>query len=518
MKKYIIKISKWLTIFSSLMFFACTEDDIEVTPTKEVAKAYYLQKENVETILWTTYNFLWVRTGPWGNSHCAWSNFASDDAYTGGSDETDQMTYQQADAYIVTPADAGGNLITQWKVNFQGIYACNLLIDNVPDKDDYNRQAIAEAKFLKAFYYFELARMFGGLPLLKTTNTPENIVARSPYDETLEYIATLLREAIAMKKLDGSTPALQQRTTQSGPSNARATLASAQALLGKVYLYQKKYADAITILSEVDKNPNYALEASYNDVFRTSNKFGKESIFEISYSKSNGSKGEALGNGEFQLFGPRPASLSQFDDDLLAGWGFDQPTQNLVDAYKSENDYIRLYQTTISCDSLQKIYQAYNKTTATITWQNSKDGYWDGKHLPRNSNRGTAWGNDLSNTVVIRLADVYLMLAEAYNRTSDDGNAQKYLNKVRARVGLPDVTKTGDALYDAIKLERRLELALEGERYFDLVRWGDADKVLGPLGYSTGTPGTATHGLFPIPLPEINRTKGPNMLIQNDGY
>ncbi len=507
-----------LTATLILVLVACTEKDIEVTPTTELAENYYQQPENVQTILWTTYNFLWVRTGPWGNSHRAWGNFPSDDAYTGGADDTDQQTYQDADKYVVTPLDPAANLTTQWRINFQGIYACNLLIDNVPDNKDDNLQAIAEAKFLKAFYYFELARMFGGLPLLKQT-TPSTVqVPRSSYEETLEYIASLLRESIEMKKLDGSTPALQNRSGLSGPLNARVTLAAAQALLGKVYLYQKKYNEAITILENVAQNPNYQLEPNFTDIFKSNNKFGMESIFEVSYDKNNAVDGSAMGNGEIQLFGPRPTSLSQFDADLLAGWGFDQPTQDLVDAFKSQNDTIRLKATAISNDSLEKIYHTYSGTSEPITWQNSKDGYWDAKHLPRKSNRGAGWGNDLTNTIILRLADVYLMLAEAYNRTGNDSKAQEYINKVRTRVGLPNVSATGDALYQAIKLERRLELALEGERYFDLLRWGDADAVLGPLGYSNGTPGTKTKGFFPIPQAEIDKTYGPNKLIQNEGY
>ncbi|MGC8802530.1 MAG: RagB/SusD family nutrient uptake outer membrane protein, partial [Bacteroidales bacterium] len=401
MKK--IKKIIFLTAGIMVLFSACTEKDIEVTPTTEIADAYYLQPENVSTILATTYNFLWVRTGPWGNSHRAWGNFPSDDAYTGGSDDGDQQTYQDADKYQVTPLDPAANLTTQWRVNFQGIYACNVLIDNVPPTSDLNLRAIAEAKFLKAFYYFELARIFGGLPLLKNVASPTEIIPRSTYEETLEYIATLLREAIDTKKSDGS-PALTQRSGLSGPDNGAVTLAAAQALLGKVYLYQKKYSEAIDILLKVDSNPNYALETNYADIFNATNKFGKESIFEVSYAKPNGVDGSPMGNGEIQLFGPRPQSISQFNNDLLAGWGFDQPTQSLVDAYESQSDNIRLKKTVISADSLQQIYNAYTGTNDPIAWQNGKDGYWDGKHLPRQSNRGQAWGNDYTNTIIIRLA------------------------------------------------------------------------------------------------------------------
>lgn len=112
------------------------------------------------------------------------------------------------------------------------------------------------------------------------------------------------------------------------------------------------------------------------------------------------------------------------------------------------------------------------------------------------------------------MSDVYLLLAEAYNQSGDDANALLFLNKVRDRVNLPPVNKSGSELFQAIKDERRLELALEGERYFDLLRWGDTDRILGPLGYTEGTPGTATGGLFPFPQTEIDATG----YAQNEGY
>jgi hypothetical protein len=126
--------------------------------------------------------------------------------------------------------------------------------------------------------------------------------------------------------------------------------------------------------------------------------------------------------------------------------------------------------------------------------------------------------------ILLRLGDIYLLLAEAYNQTGDDVNALIWLNKVRARVNRPPLSSSGATLYQNIKDERHLELALEGDRYFDLVRWGDASAVLlgntsaGIFSYDEGTPGKKTYGLFPIPDLEITRTTGSNALTQNPGY
>ena len=274
---------------------------------------------------------------------------------------------------------------------------------------------------------------------------------------------------------------------------------------------KEKYSEAITYLSQVNKE----LTMKFPDIFESD--FTDESIFEINFTKVLGPGNTTYGNYEIQLYGIRTGDV-QVNENIGSGWGFNQPSKDLVAAFQAQNDIVRLNATAISSDSAQKLHDAF-KPNDVISWVNEISGYWDRKHIPNPTKRGPSWQAFENNNILFRMADVKLLLAEAYNRSGNDNNAKIELNKVRARVNLPEVTSSGEELYAAIKLERRLELALEGERYYDLVRWGDAASVLAPIGYNeTSGPGVNTKGLFPIPQGEINRNSGANNLTQNPGY
>jgi starch-binding outer membrane protein, SusD/RagB family len=538
----------FISILTAMIFsFACSEKDLELQPTRENAITYYQQPENIQSAIWTAYYTLQAKNTPvWGNSHVLWGNLPSDDARSGGADALDQESFQKSDTYTSTPLDPAFNLTTMYGENFKGISACNLITDALANPTtDLGIQAVAEAKFVKALCYFYLVRMFGGLPILRNSPTPEDNIPRATAEETMSYIAEILEEAVNAKLLDGTTPALPQKSGLGDiPNEGRASLASAQALLGKVYVYQKEYTKAIEILLKIENSGNYILDPSYYQIFNP-NHYSDECLFQVNYTTNVGPNGKQLGYGEIQLMGPRSAFSGRINDTIGTGWGFDQPTADLVNEYKSMNDNVRLHVTTVSSDSLQSLAYIYNAPDLLVIkadslknptkfqtkyngqtvyevwhakheriWTNNVDGYWDGKHLPNPKNVGASWTNTKYNLILLRLADVYLLLAEAYNQSGNDGSALVYLNKVRERVSLPAISKSGSELFDAIKLERRLELALEGERYWDLQRWGDADRVLGPLGYSEGTPGTKTKGLFPIPQTEIDATG----FAQNEGY
>jgi hypothetical protein len=281
-------------------------------------------------------------------------------------------------------------------------------------------------------------------------------------------------------------------------------------------MYHKKYDKAIEVLTPVATNSNYALEPGFWKVFKGTNRHGMESIFEINFS----SLGTSEGNSDIFLFGPRAGVT--FNDTITSGWGFNQPTNLLVDAFKSMNDKVRLNATVFFADTLQAYYNRAQGKVTPIVWTFPRDGFYDRKHYPDpNLSVGNTHSRFSNPDIILRLGDVYLMLAEAYVRSSNTGKALEFINKIRDRVKLPQLSSV--TLAD-VKLERRLEMALEGERYFDLVRWTgdgdqiDADHVLAPLGYDIGTPGTKTNGLFPIPQAEINSTYGANKLVQNGGY
>jgi starch-binding outer membrane protein, SusD/RagB family len=518
--KRIVKYLSLLMIF--LTVYSCTEKDLEFESTQINYVAYYQTDDQVSAALTAAYDpmgYVWFfRAQRWGASLKTWGNFASDDAYAGGADQNDQPTYQQADNYTVSPSDPSFGLESMWGYYFKGIYRSNLIIVNVKPDTKFKKFAIAEAKFTKAFYYFYLARMFGGLPLIDNIPLPTDVIPRATQDETFTYIETLLVDAIGSGDL-------QERSGGADPGNGLATIASAQALLGKVYMYHKKYTEAISTLSAVATNAQYALEPAFWRIHKGTNLHGIESVFEINFSNVL-----FEGNADIYLFGPRGSVL--FNDTVTSGWGFNQPTQSLVDAFTAQNDLIRLNATVFRSDTLQSWYNKTTGAVSPIVWVHNITDYWDRKHYPDpNLSVGNVFNRFTNPDVVLRLGDVYLMLAEAYVRTGDNSNALTYINLIRSRAHLPALTAV--TLPD-VKKERRLELALEGERYFDLVRWTgdpdliDADHELGipddakgitaTNNYAIGTPGTKTKGLFPIPQVEINATSGPNKLVQNDGY
>jgi len=290
----------------------------------------------------------------------------------------------------------------------------------------------------------------------------------------------------------------------------RFTKGAAQALLGKVYLYDGKNALAAAQLAEVNGTPGATnqygnhLLSNFGDLWITSNKFNAESLLEASHTNTgNASWGGVSwgteGNIVNVMVGPRGyAKLSPSAPELPSGWSFSVITQDLYDAIKLDP---RFGATILDLKAMKLAgladYIAGDEDT----------GYFLNKFLPRQSDVTTGTGDAVLNyqqdTYIIRLADTYLLEAEALGGTGT--RAQALLDAVRARVGLPSVPVS----MAAIKAERRLELAGEGHRFFDLVRWGDAASKLAGKGFVAGK-----NEIFPIPYKELENTQ----LIQNPGY
>jgi hypothetical protein len=274
-----------------------------------------------------------------------------------------------------------------------------------------------------------------------------------------------------------------------------------------VYLYEKKWNEAAAELAQVNGTPGgtskygYRLVANFSDIFRPDNKFNTESILEITHTSiaasAWGNTAKVEGFVASTMFGPRSYNGPLF----YAGWGGCPITPSLFDAIH----YDPRYSTTIAdVDSLVKLGQA----TYIPGYQNT--GHFALKFAPlnsfKNAGAGPATINYPQDYIETRLADTYLMEAEALVQGGGDATrAAALLNAVRARVRLAPVAATLDNIYN----ERRLELATEGHRWYDLVRTGRAAAVLGPLGFKANK-----NEFLPIPLPELNNTK----LAQNAGY
>ena len=282
-------------------------------------------------------------------------------------------------------------------------------------------------------------------------------------------------------------------------------------------MYQEKWAEALAALEQVIQSNQYGLEPSIGKVFSQAGEFGRESIFEVNYTNArNYNWGnfpwdwQPESNIHIQLMGPRGDFYKKAPaDSLIGGWGFLPPRASLYQAFIASGDVQRRRNTVMSVDELRAAGGDWTEPNAY-----DFEGYFQrryGTFLTQTSTSGGDVGelNYGTNWRLIRYADVLLMAAEAAYRSGNESKARDYLNDVRNRSGLGDLNVSGNALFGAIVNERRLELAFEGHRFIDLVRWGLANQELGTLGFQTGK-----HEVLPIPSQDI-RTAG---LEQNPRY
>lgn len=499
--KYILLLS----LFAA--FTACNEDDLTLKPEgKELDVTFYKTEEQIKQALYAAYDpFQHVI---WGGIPFMFGSVTSDDAIAGGSDLTDQKGYQVLDRFSAAALeDKETNIHDFWVSRFKMIYRCNLIINFADANSALGKKALAHAYFVKAYAYFELTRMFGGMPIIDKVATPDDRFTRASQTDTWLAIEGYLKKSLeyGMPKRSGGVD-----------PDGLATEASVQTLLGKVYVYQKKYVEAIPVLESVAGNNQYGLEENYGMIFWPGNKHGKESIFEINFTNTDGGTiwdQYVNGNASYTLVSPRTGEVGIKNATFNWGWGMNQPTKKLAAAFDAMGDTARKNHSIISSDSILKV-------SPTTVFDKSITGYWDLKHIRRKGFFVNATQVN-QNIILLRLSDVYLLLAEAYANNNNETKALEYLNKVRTRAKLPAAT-AGD-VFTKVKKERQLELCLEGDRYFDLVRWGDAVTELtgeeydaGGFNYATGKPGVATKGLFPIPQNEINALGDSN--FQNEGY
>ncbi|MCK7556619.1 RagB/SusD family nutrient uptake outer membrane protein [Chitinophaga sedimenti] len=433
-------------------------------------------------------------------------NAASDDHLAGGGGPNDVSQFQVFSNYTLTPATGPQDEL--WRRNYSGIFRANVLLEklpNIPMDESKKKRFIAEAKFLRAYFNFDLVRMFKNVPLFtKPVATSEmyNVLQATP-EEVYAQIEKDLQEAIAEPLLPDQVPV----ATDGG----RVTKGTAYALLGKVLLYQKKWGPAAEALKEVNATPGqanpkygYKLLPNFGDLWKSDNatKYNSESIMEMAFTSTSAGTWNCVacteGNVLNIMVGPRgykPKTAGA--PDYVSGWSFLVVTKDLFDAIHGDPRY--LY-TVANLDSLEKngiadYEKGFNNT-----------GYFLEKFAGRVRNQTTGGGtkelNYPQNMYEIRLADTYLMEAEALVRAGETGavgtRSYSLLNAVRARVGLTPVPATIDNIFK----ERRLELAGEGHRWFDLVRSGQAPTVLKDRGFVEGK-----HEILPIPLLEMENTK-----------
>ena len=374
-----------------------------------------------------------------------------------------------------------------WRGLYEGVYRSNLAIANIPGinmAEALKNQYVGEAKFLRALFYFDLVNIFGAVPLVTQPlpDTDASLIARTPVADVYKVIIADLLAA------EAGLP-----VSHSGANLGRVTKGAAQALLGKVYLYNKDYANAEKYFLLVINSGKYGLMDNFQEVWHRSFENNKESIFEVQFADIGGS-GSNGRNGSYL-----PAVNGATGSGLATKRAFDafDPTdpRRAMSIFRPGDSFAPNVSTALATFSA-----VWSATGYAV-----KKGMWPIMYVNSNG----------INYPIIRYADVLLMYAEAANELNKLTEARAAVNQVRARpsVNMPALTaaNTGSKadMFNAINKERQVELMFEFIRFNDLRRWGLALQELGPIGYQ------AKHALFPIPQLELDINP---KLTQNQGW
>lgn len=521
---------------ATLSLSSCNDWLTEETPGTTKVSEFFTSLSTAEAVVNAAYVPMTWEFGTTYYPEWYFGDIVSDDALKGGQDINDGADLRELENF---KANSDNEILLEYyRAQWQGIQRANLAIDEIPttrietEGDEAEKQAkyrdryLGEAYFLRGYYYFRLARMFGGMPLIDYVIKSSNQWAqtRSTMDKTLNF---------AIEDFKRAENLLWKKDKYSNEELGRATKGAAQAMLLKANLYradylrnagneteaQKYFAEAAKWGKEVIQSRQYSLWPNYLDNFRLANENGRESVFEIQYTEEATSDygGEGYTRGTMTTILQRSRS-SAFGE---AGWGYDRPTQNLYNEYEAgdaRRDETILVPTDEQIETpAQEIYCGDRMLNRKYAMYN--DGANGGIYKLAHATRSP------KNNIQIRYADVLLMYAEACCESGDMPSAKSALKEVRDRAGLSQFPYTAviqgqtvtfndnqEDLRKAIRHERRVELAMEGHRWFDLTRWGIAKETMDTyMAGETeeakelyGTFQKGKHELFPIPSKEID--------------
>jgi len=460
------------------------------------------------------------------------ADMCTDDMWMGNTTQTNSDYY---DVVFYTGNGHTNATSNYWQYRYKGILRTNVSIERIPDANisDANLKArfIGEAKFIRAFHYFELVKNFGGVPIVDKMTMPNEVegIVRQSVDSCYNFIINDLKDAIKV---------LPRRSEYSSSDIGRATKGAAQGYLAKVYLYQKKYELAEEVLNDMIKREgiDFDLLPDFGQVWDIDHNNSIESLFEVQYSD----------DPNYNIGGRISVVCGSRDD---SGWSWGLPTSNLEKAFLDAGDTERLKWTIIK-DGATEIPgepAVDSENPYVISASKHKSGRVSRKLYEPQAKRPTNYdaNHNPLNYRLLRYADILLMHAEVENALGKDAEALISINKVRSRVHLEPLTSTDTELRDDIRNERRLELALEGNRLYDLRRWDDDSghkmiaNVMGPNGtfvkYNTeestdeyelsNQKEASDEGsqfdenrdlLFPIPNSEVTMSNG--TIVQNKNY
>ena len=425
-------------------------------------------------------------------------DIASDEA-TKGSNPGDGSAISVYDNFTYQSNE--GSLDRWWRTLYQGIRRANLVIVNLPSSSSVSEplktRLLGEARFLRAYFYSTLVRSFGDVPKVLEIDPPLNLT-RAPSSE--------IYNEIIFPDLEFAATNLPEKSDYGPEDLGRVTRGAAKGLLARMYLFLGDFANVEKYCTEIINSGQYDLESDYSFAFDEYHENGVESLFEIGALPFSFSEG---GNQYANTLGVRGTPNR--------GWGFGRPSYPLITSF--DQDDPRLDKTVVFLNEIIEgvIITGDGSTPDTTRIDNQivEIECYNQKIWTSGSGTDENWGH---NKRIIRYADVLLMAAEAHNELNQPDQALIYLNSVRnrARHGnntlLPDIITTDQALLrQAIYDERSYELALEGLRFWDLIRTNRAESILSPMGFIKGI-----HELFPIPQSEIDISEG--RILQNFGY
>ncbi|MGF1635690.1 MAG: RagB/SusD family nutrient uptake outer membrane protein [Cyclobacteriaceae bacterium] len=482
-----------LIIISIITVQACSEDFIELAPISNAnVDIFFKSQGDFESAIVGAYATL-ASSGTYHDYMQLIGDLRSDNTEMGTTASVRFPFFDMSEFRDQVTSTIFNNV---WNHHFQGISRANLILEKIDEielSETFEQRIVGESRFLRALFYFNLVRVFGDVPLLSANlNSIEEAYSIGRTDQDLVYdqiIEDLIfAESVLPIEVRGEA--------------GRATKGAAMALLGKVYLTLHEYEKAGIKLKEVIDADQYGLMTNYEDLWMVENKNHKESIFDVQFSRSS-----TFSTGSDFVIRYTPYLYTNLPY-YSTGGGYNIPTEDLINAYE-ENDLRKNA-------SLREFYVTPNNDTI--------DGL-EGRYCIKFYNMPTLGQGSDDNWPVIRYADVLLMYAEALNEISfqADGEAFTYLNEIRNRAGLPDKTagnpnqelriNTQDEFRLAIEQERRVELAFEGHRWFDLVRTGRAIEVLNPKVNDD----IQVHQLL-LPIPQTQIDINPRQIKQNPGY
>ncbi|HOZ75364.1 MAG TPA: RagB/SusD family nutrient uptake outer membrane protein [Flavobacterium sp.] len=415
------------------------------------------------------------------------TSITSDDADKGSTPGDSGADKDKLDNLDFTTSST--SFIDVWKARYQGIGRANkalFYLEQLQIDATLKSRLIGEVKFLRALWYFDLVRCFGGVPIVTTEIDINNVEAvnsvvftRKSKQETYAQIELDLNDAISRLPLKS-----QYQPFDKG----RATKGAAQALLAKAYLYQEKWQQCYDLSGEVISSGQYSLMADYAQVWREVGENGSESIFEVQATLENGIQDYT------NVQGPRGTP------DL--GWGFNTPSLSLTNSYEAGD--LRKAATIMFIPST--LWDGFVAPTTLNNPRYNYKAYQSPIAESWNGNKGVT----AKNLRVLKYSDLLLIRAESAFHLGNTGEALARVNEIRHRAGL------GDALVvtlQSILNERRWEMAMEHDRWFDLIRTGRAAAAMAANGKTFLV---GTHELFPIPQEQITASGG--RLQQNPGY